>query len=222
VSVAGTESPDWVGVFKDRGCWDLTPELVDAWVAANAGFFRTLSELVPPGSEVLELGCGPGRHALGMASLGYSVTGVDLDPAVLTQARANATAVGAERTRFVAGDMDRLDLLAPAGRFRAITHGGVVEHLRSADRIRATLTAQLDAAGLVVFDVPTRTEKNLRLFERDDIFRQLWTADEWLGDVLGGFTILRSIVEERPAETMTDDLVVALAPAEGGAQEIGR
>jgi protein-L-isoaspartate O-methyltransferase len=222
VSVAGTESPDWVGVFKDRGCWDLTPELVAAWVAANAGFFRTLGELVPAGAEVLELGCGPGRHALGMDSLGYRVTGVDLDPAVLAQARANAAAVGAERTRFVAGDMDRLDALAPPGRYRAITHGGVVEHLPSAEQIRATLAAQLDAAGLVIFDVPTRTEKNLRLFERDDIFRQLWTAEEWLGDVLGDFTIVRSIVEERPVETMTDDLVVAIAVADDSVSELSR
>jgi hypothetical protein len=67
-----------------------------------------------------------------------------------------------------------------------------------------------------VFDVPLGTDKNLRLFERDDIFRQDWTAEQWLGQVLAPFRVERAHTELHPDPSMTDDLVVALARAAAG------
>jgi SAM-dependent methyltransferase len=217
VAAEGTRAlaDDWIEVFKARSVWELAPEDIDAWTARNATFFALLTELVPAGGRVLELGCGPGRHAIAAARLGFAVHGIDLNPAVVAQARRNAARVAPDaELGFSVHDMDRLaELPAPArgGGWDAVTHGGLLEHLPSADAVRASLAAQLRLAPLVVFDVPLGTDKNLRLFERDDIFRQDWTAEQWLGEVLAGFHVDRAHTELHPDPNMTDDLVVAIS-----------
>lgn len=204
---------DWIGVFQQRGVWQLTRDIVGCWVDRNAVFFDTLVRLVPTGSKVLELGCGPGRHALGAATLGYHVVGIDIDPQIVAQAEANARVVAPGcHTAFQVGDMFNLSAVAPHGPFQAITHGGVMEHLDSAESVRASLRAQLEFAPIVVFDIPFNSPKNRRLFDRDDIFRQLWTANEWVQDVLAGLPIVEARVDLHPEDNMTDDLVVALCP----------
>jgi SAM-dependent methyltransferase len=202
---------DWVAVFRQRGVWQLTRDAVERWVKRNAAFFDMLSRAVPRGSKVLELGCGPGRHALGAATLGYQVVGIDIAPQIVDQAQANQRAAAPEcNARFRVGDMFNLDSVAPMGTFQAITHGGVMEHLDSAESIREALRDQLEFAPNIVFDVPVDSAKNRRLFARDDIFRQLWTPDQWLHEVLAGLTVTEARTELHEEDNMTDDLVVAL------------
>jgi SAM-dependent methyltransferase len=45
---------------------------------------------IPPGSRVLDLACGTGRHSIRMAELGYSVTGIDLSQSSIDSARQHA------------------------------------------------------------------------------------------------------------------------------------
>ncbi|HEV2871506.1 MAG TPA: class I SAM-dependent methyltransferase [Actinomycetota bacterium] len=59
-----------------------------------------------PGTRLLDLCCGPGRHAVPLAQLGYRVTGLDLSRPLLARA---AAAAGAGLTvGLVAADMRRL------------------------------------------------------------------------------------------------------------------
>jgi len=69
-------------------------------------------ELVP-GQRVLDVGCGPGRHALALARRGFEVLGVDLSPDFVALAREAAAAEGLP-ARF-----EQLDVraLAYAGEF---------------------------------------------------------------------------------------------------------
>jgi SAM-dependent methyltransferase len=46
---------------------------------------------LPAGARILDVGCGPGRHAVALARRGYAVTGVDVSPRFL--------AIAAERAR---------------------------------------------------------------------------------------------------------------------------
>ncbi len=81
------------------------------------------------GGDVLELGVGTGRVAIALAEAGYSVTGLDLSPAMLERARQKVAGLPpsiAERLVFVQGDMSDFDLgrtfpliLVP---FRAFQH----------------------------------------------------------------------------------------------------
>jgi SAM-dependent methyltransferase len=205
------DGDDWIKVFQDRNVWQLSRDIVDRWVVNNSVFFDMLRRHVPRGSNVLELGCGPGRHALGSATLGYQVVGIDLDPRIVDQANANAAEVAPDcGARFQTGDMFNLPGVAPVGTFYAITHGGVMEHLDSAKSIRETLREQLAYAPVIIFDIPFDSAKNRKLFDRDDIFRQLWTAEEWVQDVLAGLNVVDHAVDLHPASNMTDDLVVCL------------
>lgn len=52
-----------------------------------------LEALFEPGNVALDAGCGTGRHAATMATIGYDVIGTDLTPAMLDVARAKAPTV---------------------------------------------------------------------------------------------------------------------------------
>ena len=59
---------------------------------------------LPPGSTILDLACGYGRHAIPLAEQGYRVTGLDLSAQFLELARSEAAARGVA-VRWVHGDM---------------------------------------------------------------------------------------------------------------------
>ncbi|MCB0429827.1 MAG: methyltransferase domain-containing protein [Flavobacteriales bacterium] len=58
-----------------------------------ADFLDRLMDVLclPAGSRILDLACGRGRHAHSLADKGYEVTGVDLSPANVEAASADAT-----------------------------------------------------------------------------------------------------------------------------------
>jgi ubiquinone/menaquinone biosynthesis C-methylase UbiE len=66
----------------------------------------------PAGARVLEVGCGPGRLSVRLARQhGLDVTGLDLDPAMIGRARANAAHPGnggGRRPSFLVGDVAAL------------------------------------------------------------------------------------------------------------------
>ena len=59
---------------------------------------------IPPSCEVLDLGCGDGRHSLELARRGYRVTGLDLSEELLERARRCTAEEGLDIT-FIQGDM---------------------------------------------------------------------------------------------------------------------
>ncbi len=71
-------------------------------VHGEAGF---VTALAPPPSSVLDAGCGTGRVAVRLHELGHRVVGVDVDAAMLAQARAEAPDLD-----WRLGDLATLDL----------------------------------------------------------------------------------------------------------------
>lgn len=51
-----------------------------------------------PGDQILDLGCGAGRHSIELAKRGCDVTGVDVSPFMLEEARRRASQAGVEVT----------------------------------------------------------------------------------------------------------------------------
>ena len=69
----------------------------------EVGFLVDALEL-DPGARVLDVGCGPGRHALALARRGIDVVGVDLSEDFIALARDAAAADGLP-ARFEVGDI---------------------------------------------------------------------------------------------------------------------
>ena len=62
--------------------WAEAPAVVDAILALSGA---------STGASVLDMCCGPGRHALEFATRGYSVVGVDITEPYLAAARDSAS-----------------------------------------------------------------------------------------------------------------------------------
>ncbi len=78
-----------------------------------------VAAVAPDGARVLEVGCGPGHLSIRLARQhGLDVTGLDLDPAMIERARANADRAGdgdERRPSFLVGDVASLPF--PDGSF---------------------------------------------------------------------------------------------------------
>ncbi|MCP4582073.1 MAG: class I SAM-dependent methyltransferase [candidate division Zixibacteria bacterium] len=51
---------------------------------------------LPKGGKILDMGCGTGRHSIGLAEHGYKMTGVDWSEGMLNQAQSDAEKAGVE------------------------------------------------------------------------------------------------------------------------------
>ena len=117
------------------------------WSRDDDFFLAVVNET--PCSRVLDLGCGTGRLALGMAAAGHTVTGVDPAGASLEAARAKT---GAERVTWLEGTSPIL----PDGAFdAAVMTSHVAQFLVDDDAWAGTLAdlrRALVPGGRLVFD----------------------------------------------------------------------
>ena len=101
--------------------------------------------LLAPG-RALELGCGPGRNAIHLASFGFTVDAVALSPTALASAGERAREAGAQ-VRFHRTDIFSADL--PAGPDDLVHDSGCLHHLAPHRRVsyRAPLDRMLAPGG---------------------------------------------------------------------------
>ena len=106
---------------------------------------------VRPGTRVLDVGCGVGRWSCRLAARGATVTGVDLSPTMIAEARRRAAAQGvAARCRFLAQDLAALEV---EGRFDLILGVTVLQHILEPVALHASvqrLAARLAADGVMI------------------------------------------------------------------------
>lgn len=135
------------GEFRD-------PRLVEVYDAAygwsrDDDWFLSIVDRAGPAARVLDLGCGTGRLALGMAAAGHVVTGVDPARASLDAARAKP---GAGRVTWIEGTSSAL----PDGAFdAAVMTSHVAQLLVDDEEWRATLAdlaRALRPGGVLAFD----------------------------------------------------------------------
>ena len=65
-------------------------------------------EALVRGKRVLDVGCGDGRFAIGIAPLAAGAEGLDPDPEAVAAARRNARALRVKNVRFITGAAQRL------------------------------------------------------------------------------------------------------------------
>jgi malonyl-CoA O-methyltransferase len=78
------------------------------------------------GLDVVDVGCGTGRHALRLAARGANVTAVDFSEGMLARAREKP---GAERIRWLVHDLTDLSLPLQSRAFDRVVSALVAEHI---------------------------------------------------------------------------------------------
>ena len=93
---------------------------------------------VAAGTRVLDIGCGVGRWSRCLAARGAEVTGVDVSPTMIAEARRRVHQAGlTERCRFYVQDLTQLDAGRPYDLVLAVT---VLQHVLDEERLRAGLS----------------------------------------------------------------------------------
>lgn len=126
--------------------------------AGEAAYIRSLIELHhPQARNILDLGCGTGRHDLLLAHMGYEVTGVDQSEEMLAVAAAQLSALGHHppsiHLDFKQGDIRSVRLGssfdAVVSLFHVMSYQTTNEDLSAAF---ATARAHLKPGGVFIFD----------------------------------------------------------------------
>lgn len=111
------------------------------------GEARMVAGLVPPGSRVLDAGCGTGRVAIWLHEHGYDCVGVDLDESMLRVARRRAPDICWYRT-----DLMHLDSLSLSPFDLVIAAGNVIPLVATGTEqaVISSLARALKPGGLLV------------------------------------------------------------------------
>ncbi|MFQ5945949.1 MAG: class I SAM-dependent methyltransferase [Anaerolineae bacterium] len=131
-----------------------------------------------PGTEILDLACGHGRHTVPLAQAGYRMTGLDLSKAFLETARNSARDAGVE-IDFHWGDMreipwrDRFDAV-----INLFTSFGFFEHDRENQQVLDGVFRALKPGGKFLIDLANR-----------DRLMQIWQDRAW--DEVNGVPLWR-------------------------------
>ncbi|MGV9311135.1 class I SAM-dependent methyltransferase [Streptomyces sp. NPDC003691] len=121
--------------------------------------------------RILDIGCGTGVFALLLADRGLDVTGLDPAGASLDVARAKP---GADRVRWIHGDISALSALPQSGGFDLITMtANVAQAIDSPPLWRATLhgaRAALRPGGLLVFETRDPARRAWESWNREESY----------------------------------------------------
>jgi SAM-dependent methyltransferase len=116
----------WYAEFNERE-WDR----LDATLLGRIRYAihrRVLMDVVEPGMQVADVGCGPGRFAIDLIEAGADVTLVDLSPAMLEQARQRLTEAGVEAADIVEADVRDLATFEDGTFDLVVCYGGAVSY----------------------------------------------------------------------------------------------
>ncbi|MCX4390289.1 class I SAM-dependent methyltransferase [Micromonospora peucetia] len=164
-----------------------------------AGEARLLDAIVPPGSRILDAGCGTGRVGAALAARGHTVVGVDADPALVEAARADHPG-----PRWLVADLAELDLAAdgePEPFDAAVVAGNVLAFVAPGTEreVLRRIAAHLRPDGVLAVGFGTDRGYPLTGFDADTLAAGLrlehrfatWDLRPWRDDADFAVTVLR-------------------------------
>jgi SAM-dependent methyltransferase len=178
-------------LFTERSAYEPVIAQVEAWALAQG--LR--------GRDLLDVACGTGKSFLPMLDRGYELTGCDISPAMVAEARAKAP-----DAEIVVADMRDLPW---SDSFDLITcMDDAVNYLLEADDLRraiASMAGALRGDGILVFDSNTLGTYRTDFAESFDI-EAGDTRFHWRGeatpDVQPGAVVSASMTIEAPGSTV--------------------
>ncbi|NVB79379.1 MAG: methyltransferase domain-containing protein [Kofleriaceae bacterium] len=155
--------PWFVDLF-DEDYLRTLPFLTPQATQAEAEFVINAMNLAP-GAQVLDLGCGYGRHAMELAARGFHVVGLDLSTPLLVRGGEESHRRGLT-INFVRGDMRELDfenqfdaaycLFSTFGYFDDETNKKTLQNVAKALKPSGKLLVEILNRDYVIADLPTR------------------------------------------------------------------
>lgn len=118
---------------------------------------RYLEDMKP--GRLVDVGCGMGEYAAGMAQLGWEVEAIDFD--------AGALAVAAGQPGIVTAHGSLIDQKYPDGRFDAVVMSNVIEHIPDQPETFAECYRVLRGGGRLVIITPNIQSKGHNIFGPD-------------------------------------------------------
>jgi ubiquinone/menaquinone biosynthesis C-methylase UbiE len=125
---------------------------------------------VGPGDTVLDVACGPGLVACTLAGVARHVTGIDLTPAMIEQARARQRSKGLTNLTWVVGDA--VPLPFPDAAFSVVVTRYSVHHFLDPRAVLAEMVRVCTPGGRVaVIDVFTSSPEQAEAYNRVEKLR---------------------------------------------------
>jgi 2-polyprenyl-3-methyl-5-hydroxy-6-metoxy-1,4-benzoquinol methylase len=106
-------------------------------------------------TRLLDVGCGNGRFLTSMATLGWSVMGVDFDPGAVAAAKTDSNL-----DVHVGG----IESVAEEAEFDVITASHVIEHVRDPVRFLSECRRRVKPGGLVIIRTPNAQSLGIRWY----------------------------------------------------------
>jgi SAM-dependent methyltransferase len=157
--------------YEDDAFWETWAPYMfgkERWENAPVEVTNLISLLkISPGASVLDLCCGPGRHALELARRGFSVVGVDRTKIYLDKARKQAENEGL-KVEFIQEDMRNF---CKPDTFNAVinlfTSFGFFEDQKEDELVLKNVYRSLKVGGVFVIDIIGK-EVIARIFRERD------------------------------------------------------
>jgi SAM-dependent methyltransferase len=159
-----TRSKPWFVDLFDEDYLRTLPFLTPQATQAEAEFVIESMNLAP-GAQVLDLGCGYGRHAMELAARGFHVVGLDISTPLLVRGGEEAHRRGLT-INFVRGDMRELDfenqfdacycLFSTFGYFDDETNKKTLANVQRALKPGGKILVEILNRDYVIADLPTR------------------------------------------------------------------
>ncbi|MCI4353254.1 MAG: class I SAM-dependent methyltransferase [Thermoplasmata archaeon] len=131
---------------------------INSWMRETSR--RWIRTVFPPGSRLLDLGCGSGADAAAFAEEGYQILAVDLAPEMVAATQAKARALGrTDRLRAVCGrlgEVDRLISASPWDRFDGAYANFSLAYEPSLRSVLEAVHRVLESGGMFLCTLPNR------------------------------------------------------------------
>lgn len=194
----------WFDAFSESMNTVFTDEEFEKYREMVAKDLKHYSGYIRPGSKILDLGCGLGCTAVPLSAFGYTVVGLDNDPKVVGAAKKNAERFGKD-VRIAEGNVFEAEKIFGKNSFDACISGGLLEHFKK-EEIRELVAIQLALAPVVIATMPVKTDATKKHYGfteetalnnvTNSIYRNFWSEDEWVSDVLAEFTVVEHFVQK--------------------------
>lgn len=144
--------------------------LIERLGRRSAGL-QVFLEIARPGPQdrVLDVGCGSGQLAVGLAPLVAHVTGLDLTPEMLDQARAAQTAAGLDNLDWRQGDAAALPFTE--GEFSLVISQAAFHHAADPAAVLAEMTRVCAPGGRIAVSDLTPPPEKSAAFDAIEILR---------------------------------------------------